>query len=187
MRRVGFYISTLGVILACAAAIGADRADGPEQIQLPDEVTAELNYLVGTWDVKGRAGDMRYEGTQTTKWAPGKHCLVTNWQGTVGEIPVNGTAIVGWDALEKQILDVGFISNVGHRTMRWSIETPKVWEGTMSANSFGDKVQTAIRLEKKSADECVVVINASGDFAENEYLFKRTAAKDTTRPKKKAE
>lgn len=97
-------------------------------------------------------------------------------------VRVTGTAILGWDASEEQIVDAGFIENVGHRITRLSIETDEVWKGTMRGFLLGGKVETAVRLEKKSPTEFVLVINAAGDMPENEYLF--TKIGKARKPKK---
>ena len=146
MRCVGICTAILGVVLAC------DVSSGQDEVKVPERALAELDYLVGTWKVEGRAGDTPYKGKQVVKWATGEHCLRVNWQGTVGDLPVHGTGVVGWDALEEQILDVAFIANVGHRTMRWTIETAKVWEGKMCGNALGDAVELGRALQHHGAD-----------------------------------
>jgi hypothetical protein len=161
-------MSSLAVLALMASSV---MGQAEETVTVPDKAVAELDYLKGSWKVEGRVGDSRYAGKQMVRWAPGKHCLIANWTGSLGDKQVNGTAILGWDACEEQIVDAGFIDTVGHRITRWTVETEKVWEGVMRGFVLGGEVEAAVRLEKKSLDEFVVVINAAGDMPENEYLF----------------
>jgi hypothetical protein len=47
----------------------------------------------------------------------------------------------------------------------------------MDGSSFGDKVKTDTRLEKRGPEEFLVTINAEGNFPENEYVFRKIAKK----------
>ena len=47
------------------------------------------------------------------------------------------------------------------------------------------KVETGVRLEKKSPNEFVVVINAAGDMPENEYLFTKIVKVGKQKEKKR--
>jgi len=107
-----------------AASMVVGQAEDPA---VPQRAKDALNFLVGSWTVDGRVGEQKYKGEQQTRWAQGKHCVIANWTGSLGNREVHGTAIIGWDAGEGQVVDAGFIDTVGHRTIRWTIENDNAW------------------------------------------------------------
>jgi hypothetical protein len=168
--------------LLAASMVVSGQATSPE---ISQQAKAELDFLVGTWTIEGRVGDQKFQGEQQVKWAPGKHCLIENWTGALGEMKVHGTAVIGWEVDEGQIVDTGFIDTVGHRTIRWTVANDKVWEGRMRGFLLGKKAETAVRLEKKSPRQFVVVFEAAGDMPENEYVFNKVVKPRSTERSKK--
>jgi hypothetical protein len=167
-----------GTLLVVASIL----AGQPQELVLPDDARSELSYLAGSWRVHGRVGDDMYEGQQVARWAPGGHCLIVSWAGVLKGKRVKGTAVMGWDGGEKQIVDVGFIDTIGHRITRWTIENEQVWEGAMEGYLLGAATTTSARRVKKGDDKFIVVIAAADGMPENEYVFEKSEPD----PKKKA-
>ena len=89
---------------------------------LPDSVRSEFESYVGVWE-----GTLTYrrEATAarwTVAWAPGKQCLIFHEEYRVGGQPSKLTAIMGYDRIKKQVVNLGFRTDGGNRTLTYDDE-----------------------------------------------------------------
>jgi hypothetical protein len=102
--------------------------------------------------MKGTQGETKFHAKWTARWAPEKTCLITNFDGAIGDKTYQGTGAYGWDAENKEVLEVAFTkSNVLY--FRWKEDSPDVWAGSREALSSGVKTSAEGRLEWISSDE----------------------------------
>ena len=84
------------------------RLSGGELAQPSKKGLQELQYLVGTWQYQGRIGDERVEGMWSTRWAPGKHCLIQQSSRSEGHQTVRSAGIIGRDATAERVIERAF-------------------------------------------------------------------------------
>jgi hypothetical protein len=101
------------------------------QDSLPDSVRKEFQSYVGVWD-----GTIELEGEKTpakwsASWAPGNHCLIIHEEYSVGGEPGKITALMGYDRIKKQVVNIGFRTDGGNRTLTYA-------DGYVSGKGTGD-------------------------------------------------
>ena len=152
----------LGLTMLLAAAssaggqnqyIGAAVMLGQEhEVKVPDEAMEHFKYLAGKWTAEGETGQLEFRGEYRAEWTPGKHCLVLHATWTSSDRPTEyATAVCGWDAQKKQIVETWFYSGNSHSVFRYAIRGPSVLEGTSTGReSTGDDVIANVELLKTS-------------------------------------
>jgi hypothetical protein len=133
--------------LVVAAAVALGQA---HEVKVPEEAIEHLKYLAGKWTAEGETGPLEFKGEYRAEWTTGKHCLVLHATWTSSERPTeHATAVCGWDAAKKQIVETWFYSGNSHSVFRCTIRAPSVLEGTLTGReSTGDDVIANIELLK---------------------------------------
>ena len=96
---------------------------------LPEAAQKELESYVGTWegtiDLDGKSSPARW----TAAWAPGKQCLIIHEEYDLDDGTNKLTALMGYDRIKKQVVNLGFRTDGGNRTLIFS-ETMTEGKGT---------------------------------------------------------
>ncbi len=58
------------LLLAASMVVGHVGQSSP----LPEDVTAWMQYEIGTWKAKAKIGEKVMEGEWSARWVPGKFC-----------------------------------------------------------------------------------------------------------------
>ena len=112
-RRIKVFRSLLilAILISHPTKSSADDA-------LPDSVRKEFDAYVGTWegtfDSKGQTATVKW----TASWAPGHQCLIIHEE----YITPSGenhkiTAVMGYDSTTKHVVNTGFGTGGGNRTL----------------------------------------------------------------------
>ena len=92
---------------------------------LPEAAQEEMNAYVGTWegtvDLDGKSSPARW----TVAWAPGKQCLILHEEYDLDDGTNKLTALMGYDRIKKQVVNLGFRTDGGNRTMIYSTSMTK--------------------------------------------------------------
>jgi hypothetical protein len=130
---------------------------GAEKIVVPPEAVAEMQYRVGQWTSVGFIDDDKQEGPafEIARWVPGEYCVQIESSWVNDGVKVQATAVVGWDAEAKQLVEHWYISDGAYATFRYvADEEKKGWVGTFKW-IFGDgkSCEGESVVVKKSQDE----------------------------------
>jgi hypothetical protein len=116
---------------------------------LPEAVQNEMNSYVGTWEgtleMDGKSSPARW----TAAWAPGKQCLVIHEEYDLDDGTNKLTALMGYDRIKKQVVNLGFRTDGGNRTMIYSTSMTK---GKMKGDGPKGEVWKSDFLIKKKGD-----------------------------------
>ena len=130
----------------------------------PEVAQKEMDAYVGKWE-----GTIEFDGNTsparwTVAWAPGKQCVIFHEEYDLPDGTNRLTALMGYDRINKQVLNLGFRTDGGNRTVIFS-------ENMTEAKTVGDGPD---REDWKSDVE----IKKDGD--EWTFLYKATSpeAKD---------
>lgn len=121
-----------------------------QEARMPDEAIKELTYLIGDWSVEAQIGNVKWTADYSFSWTPQRRGVVhySTWYGPEGKS--HESCLMGWDDTKKQIVDVGFISDRGSRTLRYAVQDPSHWKGTLRGLDENEKpIRGNIALEKK--------------------------------------
>ena len=107
MLRGLLFVTVLFVIQANSQADDA----------LPNAVRKEFDSWVGTWvgtvEIAGEKGPVK----MTAAWAPGNQCLIIHEEYSVGGQPGKITALMAYDRIKKHVVNIGFRTDGGNRTL----------------------------------------------------------------------
>lgn len=114
-------------------AVATGRVEGKK----PSTHLKALNPLIGRWITDGRTiatGDspsVPIVASDTYEWLPGGFFVMHVAHGKIGDVPVGGIEILGWDE-EKQTLTTWFFDSEGnHSSHRLTQNGDKwTWQGT---------------------------------------------------------
>lgn len=123
---------------------------------LPKKVIDELDRLVGHWSMTGEASTGQLNGIWSLKWAPGGHCLVTDYRLQVGENTSRSSEIYGWDAVTEEFV---LFSNYqgGHLEIcRTKLVKPGLYRGPYIVDIEGKKYEGTIEIRYQGDDEFFV-------------------------------
>ncbi|MGI6420589.1 MAG: hypothetical protein ACOX1P_33575 [Thermoguttaceae bacterium] len=166
--------ASLAALCVCGKAAGQEKDAVP-----PQNVNKRFEYLVGNWTIEGKVADDAFQAKCSYRWTPGKHGLVTHWSGSFGATAVHGTAVYGWDSKAGEIVDFGFVRELGWRQIRWTPKGENRWEGQMTGVIQGEESQGKIAAVFESDDLFVVTSERNASNPEQVYRYRRArAAKD---------
>ena len=89
----------------------------------------EMDSYVGTWEGTIGSDEKTSPARWTVTWAPGKQCLVIHEEYDIDDTTNKITALMGYDRIEKQVVNLGFRTDGGNRTLTFS-ETMTEGKGT---------------------------------------------------------
>ena len=69
----------------------------------------------GTFESAGEKSPVKW----TVAWAPGNQCLVIHEEYNVDDVPSKLTALMGYDRIKKQMINLGFRTDGGNRTLTY--------------------------------------------------------------------
>jgi hypothetical protein len=176
------------IVASCAllwcVALTTSVSSSEEPQALPDEIRGELDWLSGTWQMKGRVGDVKLSGVWSARWADGEHCLTRHSKskraGKNGERI--GISVIGWDAANKCIIEHAFFSNGDSLLLRWNDPSPNKWVGEVTGVEDGQQYTARATATKQNKDRFIYESETStGD--EVEILLTRTKTDKTTKTK----
>jgi hypothetical protein len=120
------------------------------QDSLPDSVRKEFESYVGTWtgtiELDGQTTPVKW----TAAWAPGKQCLVIHEEYSVGGEPGKITALMGYDRIKKRVVNHGFRTDGGNRTLTYADDYVTA-KGT-GDNPDGQPWNSDIKIEKSDKE-----------------------------------
>jgi hypothetical protein len=156
MRRFSSnLIAAAVVVTGLHQVVVAQEAAG-----IPEEITQELNGLVGTWKSEGKVGGKEQTGEFTCRWArteDGKKvCLTGRFSYKTGDEVRSGVTLIGWNAAKKCIEDRGFDANGGNSVLYWTVKSPTQWDGEIVRVEDGQEVKLKAVLVKKRPSEIVM-------------------------------
>jgi hypothetical protein len=83
----------------------------------PEVAQKELDSYVGKWEgtieLDGESSPARW----TVEWAPGKQCIIFHEEYDLEDGTGKLTAIMGYDRINKQVVNLGFRTDGGNRTV----------------------------------------------------------------------
>ena len=148
-------VVTVTVTLAGIVAMAQEPKAG-----MPDNIVAELDNLVGSWDAKGKVGEKEQKGEFRCRWGRGpdkkKCCLIGFFSYATGDETRSGVTLIGWNAATKCIDDRAFDTGGGCDTLSWTVKSPTEWHGEMVLIKDGQEVRSKLVLVKKGPSELVV-------------------------------
>lgn len=120
MRRFSilFTLLTLGFMV--------NVSEGQQPTEVPEEIQAEMAYLVGQWDYIAIENGKKFEGRYTARWAPGKQGL---WLTFESEIH-NDFGVSAWDPKTGEMVENWYGPTEGRLVLRYRIESESKWLGT---------------------------------------------------------
>ena len=147
--------STTWLVVGATVFLAAGISTAQEQKKVPDEILSELQYLVGSWEVSGRAGDAKINGTFSARWAKGKHCLITEdtFVDADQTEAVLGAGVLGWDPVNKRITHGGFSSDNNAYLNWWKVTPSGDWEGQVRGTEDGVESTAAFKLTKQGKNK----------------------------------
>ena len=100
---------------------------------MPKEVRVVINeHYIGEWDFEMTTSDGTGKGSYTTRWAPGRHCVLISEEseGPMGEM--QGTGVLAWQPDTKHIVHHGFLSNGDYFRITYDKCDGKKWSGRVT-------------------------------------------------------
>lgn len=130
----------------------------------PEVAQKELDSYVGKWEgtveLDGKSSPARW----TVEWAPGKQCIIFHEEYDLEDGTGKLTAIMGYDRINKQVVNLGFRTDGGNRTVVFSknmTEAKAVGDGPNRENWKSD-VEV-----KKDGDEWTFLYKATSPEAKD--------------------
>lgn len=154
-------MSRLVFSVVCLTLVCFPRlCDGQTRVKVPEKVLAEMKFLVGTWETEGKLLNQAFKGSATIRWAPGKHCLISNVKSDL----MTATAIVGWDPTTKEIVETWYRADGFRIEQRIGRFSESGWEGTtVLQDSSGNVRNGKIRVEKAADGKSFTYSSGIGD------------------------
>ncbi|MBN1851873.1 MAG: hypothetical protein JW829_04085 [Pirellulales bacterium] len=100
---------------------------------IPQKALKEMEYRVGKWQSTEFIDGEKQStpGFEVTEWTPGKHSINVRSSWVENNIPLQGSAIVGWDSEKKQLVEHWFVSDGANISFCYDIHKEKnTWIGT---------------------------------------------------------
>jgi hypothetical protein len=123
------------------------------QTALPEDVVKELRFFVGEWTVEGDVLGMALKGRWSARWAPQRHCLLISYPLTLDGKEVLGNGVMGWDTAKKEVLAQMFYSNGAMENVRYTVDSPGVFKGTLVGSTEGEAGNAACEVRIKRPNE----------------------------------
>ncbi len=139
----------VGLVMGASLLVGQAG-----EAKVPSEFLKVEEYFIGDWVMEGHQGNKTFKAKYSFAWAPGKHCVLfhASWSGP--DSTSQGTGIEGWDSSRRQFLLSEFWSDGSSNVFRFSMTSPKVWEGEgVGADSAGRPVRGKARGVMETPDE----------------------------------
>jgi hypothetical protein len=143
-----------------------------QERRVPDEILRELNYMVGTWKAEGKVGEIAVQGKWSTRWAPGKHCLMRESSVDIEGVMVTGIGVIGWDPAAERITEQVFFDNNDAALLKWKVLPSGEWEGTLTATQLGQPIERTVKLIKKGSGE-MVYLEAASENEESRIILRK--------------
>jgi hypothetical protein len=143
-----FLLSAMSIALAISAA---------ESGGVPKEAMAEMQYRVGKWQSTAWIDGIQQAqpSSEITKWVEGKYCIQIASSYVDKGKDIDQTALVGWDADKKQLVEHWYDSNGGYASYRYFLGKKKdSWVGSFTEiYADGKKLEGESIVDKKGPDE----------------------------------
>ena len=139
MRRIVIALAVVAVLFSAGLSYGGEQ----EQTGVPEEVLKELSFMVGKWETKMFENGVEVgTATHERKWAPGGHCLIMTWLGEKDGVKIHGTAVSGWNAKTKQVVEHWYCSDGIYVSIHYPFAkmTEDAWVGSASVVEADGKV-----------------------------------------------
>ena len=146
----------------------------------PPEVHKHFHYFVGDWEVRGNVDEEEFVAEYSYDWTPGGHVLVYHWHGGFGATRVHGSAMVGWDSKARQVVDTGFVRELGWRVVRYTPHEAEAWKGETVGVIWGEPVRAGVELQIIDADHFVITSSAAPNNPRQEYRFFRVIGEEAS-------
>ena len=122
-----------------------DSADSAADAAAPYSHLERLEWMVGTWEAQESAGT----ATTTCRWTKNRNFLMRTFRiVTADELELEGTQVIGWDPIRKQIRSWMFDSEGGFGggwwngdEQRWTVKTSQVLAGGKRAAAINVMTQ----------------------------------------------
>ena len=141
------------VLVAASMVVGQTEEAA---ITVPEEVLSEFEYFVGNWEGTGTLDGQEFSVKYEFRWADNKASLSYTHRGRDPEGPWMASGIMGWDAVNKQVVILEFGVEGEHALVHLRREKPrKLWQGKITATNTrtGETEKSQWMLEKKGPDQ----------------------------------
>ena len=136
-------MKTLSLVLPLIAiSIGIAQEPTP----MPKEYHNQLIRYVGVWETEVAVDGTTLKGTFSGKMAPGGECLVyhSTSPGVITKDKIiQGTGIIGWDPVKKQLMEVYFNSLGETNTTMWTFKNGRL-TGTRNGVILGQQSESKV-------------------------------------------
>jgi hypothetical protein len=163
------------LLLSVSMIVGQAESVSP----LPEDVAAYLQYVVGTWEVAGTAGETSVAGTYSVRWAPGKHCVLLRYTPAPDqpeEVAGQMSGVLGYDAASKRTIEKNFWTNGSHYTICYDVADPVAAKGVIKGELVGvedgKEFKCDVEVERKGRREFVYK-SQSSDGVPIEVIFQK--------------
>lgn len=168
------YCATIGVAFACCSAACCMAQQGGS---VPKDVLEQLEFMAGSWDESPGPGGPTSVEQHDRDWAPGKHCLLVTWKGTMDGRKVSASGIMGWNCTRNELKETWYLSNGTWMETHYPVSGMKgeTWIGSTTwVGPDGASVKATCQLEK-SKDK--FVWRASWKDGDATLTYESTATK----------
>ena len=119
---------------------------------LPEAAQKEMNSYVGTWEGTIDLDEKSSPARWTAAWAPGKQCLVIHEEYDFDDGTNKVTALMGYDRIKKQVVNLGFRTDGGNRTLTFS---KTMTEGKGTGDGADGQTWNSDFIVKRDGDDMI--------------------------------
>jgi hypothetical protein len=141
--------TVLAVLVAAAPAAAQEPKSNYEHLK-------SLEWLVGTWEGKGKYGDLPFTATSTHEWTLNKNFIKISTEVKAGgQVIWSDSSMLGWDSEKKKLVSATFGTD---GSIGWTELEPDpkekdtwIWNATNQSGSANFKETRGI-MKKVDAD-----------------------------------
>lgn len=138
------------MLSVAALVVASSMMVGQAEVKVPEKILAQMEFLVGEWEVEGDHGGKAFKGTYSAKWSPNKHCLIL----TIHDHRGISSGIGGWDPSDNTYLEMWYVPDGTQIELRSNGMKATGWDGTaLLTDASGKKLKGTIRTSKNGNDE----------------------------------
>ena len=145
-------VSLTALVMVSSMMAGQLSGDTP----LPADITAQIQYLMGEWEMKGTIGDVDTTGKWSCAWSPSKHSYIIACSRT-SEPVAHMDSLGGYDPFHKQMIEKIFWSDGSHYTITYDASTPikdkGIVKGEITGIENGKEMKAPVTVERMSSKE----------------------------------
>jgi hypothetical protein len=135
----------------------------PENFNLPEDVMEEFEHTVGIWKLTGQASKGKLEGMWSVSWAPGKHCLISDYSLSIGDTCSRSSELYAWDSIAKEFVLYSVYQGGHIEVCRTKLVEPGVLQGPYRVDIDGKRYEATIEIRRTSDDELTVSTSGLAD------------------------